>query len=98
MSVVCGTLDLVIVVVQAGDVSTGELGNLASRSAHTTTDIQHFHALLDADLVGEVMFVTGDSLVKALADRVSAEVEGLAPAIFVDISGEIVVSKCDHVS
>lgn len=78
-----GTLDLVVVVVQAGDVSAGELGDLTSGAANTTADIKDLHTFLDADVVGEVVLMTGDGLVERLAKGVSAEVEGLAPAVLV---------------
>ena len=85
------TLDLVVVVVQAGDVGTSKLGNLTSRATDTAADIEDTHVLLDADLVGEVVLVAGNSLVEGLADGVAAEVEGLAPAVLVQVGCEVVV-------
>lgn len=82
-SVVGSTLDLVVVVVQAGDVGTSELGNLTSRATDTAADIENAHVLLDADLVGEVVLVAGNGLVEGLAEGVAAEVEGLAPTVLV---------------
>ena len=87
-----GALDLVVVVVQAGDVGTGELGDLSRRPTNTAANIEHFHALREADAVRKVMLVSGRGLVEALANGVTAEVEGLAPAVLVEIRREIVVS------
>src|SRR6478735_2591763 len=45
-----GASNLVVVVVETGDVGIGELGNLPCGSAHTAPNIQHLHAGLDANL------------------------------------------------
>jgi hypothetical protein len=92
-SVVGGTLDLVIVVVQTGNVSTGELGNLAGRAADTTTNVEDLHSLLDADAVGKIVLVTGNGLAERFAVGEAAEVERLAPAVFVQIGGEVVIAR-----
>jgi hypothetical protein len=91
VSVVGSALNLVVVVVETCDVCTGELGDLARWPAYAATDIENLHALLDADLMGKIVLMSGNGLVEALANRVPAEVEGLAPAVFVQISGEVVV-------
>lgn len=44
------------------------------------------------------MLVSGNGLIEALSERVSAEMEGLAPAVFIQISGEIVVPGEEPVS
>lgn len=98
LGVVGSPLDLVVVVVETRDVSTGELGDLACRPANAAADIQHFHALLDADLVGKIMLVSGNGLIEAFSERVAAKMERLAPTVFVQIGGEIVVSGEEHVS
>lgn len=87
-----GTLDLIVVVVKTGDVSTSELGNLAGRAANTATDIENLHALLNADAVGEVVLMSGNSLVERLSERETAEVERLAPSVFVQIGRKVVVA------
>lgn len=87
-----GALDLVVVVVEAGDVGAGELGDLAGRAANAAADVEDLHALLDAHAVGEVVLVTGNGLVEGLADGEAAEVEGLAPAVLVQVGGEVVVA------
>ncbi len=86
-----GALNLVVVVVQAGDVSASELGNLAGRAADSAANIENLHALGDVDAVGKVVLVAGDSLVEGLAVGETAEVEGLAPAVLVEIRREVVV-------
>lgn len=87
-----GALDLIVVVVQACDMGPRELGNLSGWSTDTATDVENLHTVRDADTVGEVVLVPGGGLVEALADGIPAEVKGLAPAIFVKVGGEIVVS------
>lgn len=87
-----GTLDLVVVVVETGDVGVGELGNLPCGAANAAADVEDLHAGLDADLHGKVVFVARNGLVEGLADRVPAEVEALAPAILVQIRREVVVA------
>ncbi|KAI6771855.1 hypothetical protein HG531_009480 [Fusarium graminearum] len=90
--VVGSSLDLVVVVVQAGNMSTCELGDLTGGTTHTATDIKNLHAVLDTDLVGKVVLMTGNGLVKGLALGESAEVEGLAPSVFVEIGSKVVVA------
>lgn len=91
--VVRGALDLVVVVVEAGDVGAGELGDLAGGAANTAPDVEDLHPFLDPDLVGEVVLVAGNGLVEVLAAGVPAEVERLAPAILVEIRGEVIVTR-----
>lgn len=90
--VLCGALDLVVVVVQTGNVAASELGDLTSRPTDTTANIQDLHALLNADAVREVVLVAGNSLVEGLALGEAAEVERLAPSILVEIGSEVVVA------
>lgn len=85
------SVDLVVVVVETSDVAAGELCNLAGRATDTAADIEDFHALLDANGVSQVVLVTGNCLVKGLAVGESAEVERLAPAVLVQIRGQVVV-------
>lgn len=68
-------LNLVVIVVQASNVGSSELGDLASGSTNTTANIKNLHALLNTNLVCQVVFVTGNSLIEGLADRESTEVE-----------------------
>lgn len=89
--VVGSALNLVVVVVEAGNVATGELCDFASRAADTAANIEDLHAGLDIDAVGEVVLMTSNGLVERLAVGEAAEVERLAPAIFVEISCQVVV-------
>lgn len=84
-------LDLVIVVVQAGDVCAGELGDLSCWSTNTATNIENLHSVLDADLVGEVVLMASDSLEEWLVGGEAAEVEGLAPTVLVKVGTQVVV-------
>lgn len=87
-----GTLNLVVVVVETSDVSAAELGNLTSRATNTATNIEDLHALLDADAVGKVVLMSGNGLVKRLAEGETAEVERLAPSVLVQIGRKVVVA------
>lgn len=71
----CGSVNLVVVVVEAGNVGAGELGDLAGRAANATANIEDFHALLDANAVRKIMFVTSNGLTERLAMREAAKVE-----------------------
>jgi hypothetical protein len=88
-----GTLNLIVVVVEASDVGTGELGNLSSRATDTAANVEDLHALLNAHAMSEVVFVSGNSLIERLALREATEVEGLAPAILVQVGCEVVVTE-----
>jgi hypothetical protein len=87
-----GSLNLVVVVVQASNMSTGELGDLTGGTTHTATDIKNLHSLLDTNLVGKVVLMAGNGLVEGLTLGKSAEVEGLAPSVFVEIGSKVVVA------
>jgi hypothetical protein len=45
-----GALNLVVVVVQSGDVGAGELCNLSSRATNTAANVKDFVSILDANL------------------------------------------------
>lgn len=79
----CCTLNLVIIVVQTGNMCACELCDFSGWSTDTTADVKDLVSVFDADLGGEVVLMTGDGLVEGLAVCKAAEVEGLAPAIFV---------------
>ena len=84
-------LNLVIVVVQSGDVCASELGDLSGWSTNTASDIKNLHVLLDTDLVGEVVLVAGNGLVERLVGGEAAEVEGLSPAVLVEVGAQVIV-------
>lgn len=92
LCVVDRTVNLVVVVVQTGDVCAGELGDLSCGSADTAANIKDLHALLDANLVCKVVLMAGNGLVEGLADGETAEVERLAPSELVDVGGKVVVA------
>jgi hypothetical protein len=85
-------LNLVIIVVQTRNMRTRELGNFSRRPTNTAADIEDLVAVLDADFGGEVVLVAGDGLVEGLAVGKAAEVEGLAPAVFVEVGSEVIVA------
>lgn len=92
LGVVCGTINLVVIVVETSDVCTRKLCNLSGGTSNTASNVQDSVAVLDPNLCGEVVLVTGNSLVETLTIGITAEVEGLSPAILVDVGGEIVVT------
>lgn len=94
LSVVSGSVNLVVVVVQTSDVGASKLGDFTSRATNTAANIEDLHSLLDAHAVGKVVLVAGNGLVERLAVGEAAEVEGLAPTIFVQIGSEVVVATC----
>lgn len=71
----CGTLNLVVIVVQASNVCAGELCDFSSGTTNTTANVEDFVSILDTNLRGEVVFVAGNGLVEALTVCEAAEVE-----------------------
>lgn len=92
LSICDRAIDLVVVVVQAGDVCTSELGDLTSRSTDTASNIKHHLTLLNTNLVCKVVLMAGNGLVEWLANGEAAEVEGLTPAELVNVGGKVVVA------
>lgn len=85
-------INLVVVVVQAGNVCASELGNFTCRSTDTTADVKYRLTLLDTNLVRQVVLMAGNSLVKRLANGEATEVEGLTPAELVNVGSKVVVA------
>lgn len=90
-SVVGGSLNLVVVVVETSNICAREFDNLSGRATNTTTNIQNLHVVLEVHDVGEVVFVTGECLSERLAECETAEVEGLAPTVLVKVGSQVVV-------
>lgn len=95
LSIARRTLDLVVVVIEPNDIGAREFDNLSSGSSNTAPNIQDTHALLEIHHVCQVVFMAGNCLVERFAICKAAEVETLAPAIFVQIGGEVVVTRKD---
>lgn len=76
-----GTGDLVIVVVETGDMGTGEMTNLTSGSTDSTANIEDAVVRLDTHVGGKEVFVAGDSLVERLARVESAKVKRCSPSV-----------------
>jgi hypothetical protein len=87
------TLNLVVIVVQTGDVCTSELCDFSRWPTNTTANIEDFVSVLDTNLRGEVVFVTGNGLVERFPVCETAEVEGLAPTVLVEICSEVVIAR-----
>jgi len=92
LSISSSTLNLVVIVVQTGDVCTSKLCNLSRWSTNTTANIKNLVSVLDTNLRGEIMFMTGNGLVERFTVCETTEVEGLAPAILVEICSEVIVT------
>lgn len=90
--VVRSAVDLVVVVVQTGNVSASELDHLAGRTTDTTANIQNLHILRDTSLEGKVVLVAGNGLVERLTVGEAAEVEGRTPSVLVEIGSQVVVA------
>lgn len=75
LGIPCGTINLVVIVVQSGDVCTRKFGNLSCGSTHTTSNIEDFITVFDADFGGEVVFVAGNGLIEGFTVCETAEVE-----------------------
>lgn len=88
-----GTLNLVVVVVQADNLGARKLLNLTRWAADTASYVQDSVSVLDPNLCGEVVLVAGNGLVEGFTVCVAAEVEGLSPSVLVDVGGEVVVAK-----
>ncbi len=69
----------------------GELGEFARRPDHTTAYVEEPISILDTNLRGEIVFMTGNGLVEGLPICEATEMERLAPTIFIEIRPEIVV-------
>jgi hypothetical protein len=95
LGVMCGTLDLIVVVVQANDVDARELDNLTRGSSDTASDVEHTHVVLKTHLVCKVVLVASNGLVEGLAIGIAAEVEALAPTVLIQVGREVVVVPCE---
>lgn len=73
--VASSTGDLVIVVVETGDMGAGEMTNLTGGSTNSTANVEDTVVRLDTHVGGKVVFVAGDSLVEGLARVESAKVK-----------------------
>lgn len=70
---------------------TRELGHLPRRPAHAAADVQDPGSFLDAHAVRQVLLVARDGGVEGLPVGEAAEVERLAPAVLVQVRGQVVV-------
>ena len=70
-----GTLDLVIVVVQADHIAAGKLDDLTSGSSNTAADVKDAHTLPESHHMGKIVFVAGNGLEERLSVGKAAEME-----------------------
>ena len=90
--VLIGSINLVVVVIETRNVGISECSDGSGRSPHSTANIQHLHALFDADLSRQIVFVPCNRLVEAFAWRKAAKMEALAPTVFIYVRRQIVVA------
>lgn len=83
---------MVLVDVEPGDVAASELDEFTRGATDTATNVEYFHITLDADAGGQVVLVTGNGSREGLSVCESAKMEGLAPRVFVQVRGKVVVS------
>lgn len=69
-----------------------ELRDLSSRPADSTSDVQYLHSFLETHSSREVVLVSCDCLEQWLVGCETAEVEGLAPCLFVQAGSKVVVA------
>ena len=90
-SILSGTLNLVVIVVQTNNVDPSEFSNLSRWSSNATSYVKYLHAISQAHDMSKVVLMTSNGLVKAFAVREAAEVERATPTIFVNVCREVVV-------
>lgn len=64
---------------------TRELCDFSGWSTDSTADVEDFVSIFDTDLAGQVVFVASDGLVEGFSICKAAEVEGLAPAVLIEV-------------
>ena len=62
LGVMCGTLDLVVIVVQANDVDARELDNLTRGTSDTASDVEHELVLLESHFQRQIVLVSCEGL------------------------------------
>lgn len=67
LGVLCGSVYLVVVVVQSCDIGIGKSGNLSGRPANTTSNVKDFHPCFETHHMGQVVLVAGNCLMEWLA-------------------------------
>lgn len=82
---------MVLVDSDACDVGAGEPGYLARGPADAAADVKDVHPGPYADGMCEVVLVSSDGGGEGLSRAEAAEVEGLGPAVLVEIGCEVVV-------
>lgn len=83
--------NLEVVVVETNDLHVGEHRNFTSGSTDTTADVQDAHAWAELHLGGQIMFVSGKGSTEGFSLVEAGEMEGLSPAILVQLGYTVVV-------
>jgi hypothetical protein len=74
-------------------VCTRELCDFSGWTANSAPDVEDLVSIFDTNFGGQVMFVAGNGLVEGFAVCEAAEVEGLSPAIFVEVGAQVIVAS-----
>lgn len=78
----CGSLDLIGIVIQTSNMGTSEMGDFTSGTTDTTTNIQNTHVTLDTNVGSQIMFMTSNSTVELFTNVVTAEMETATPTYY----------------
>jgi hypothetical protein len=89
--------DLVVVVVDTDDVSTGEASNVAHGATDTSTEVSNLVTTAKTETQGQIVLVAAERVLVRLAGNAGTEVERLTPTILVEISDQV-VELVDHLS
>ena len=85
------SVNLVLVDVDAGDMTASKARDLSSRAANTAAHVKNLHVTLDSNLRRNEVFVPSNSLLEWLAICESTKVKGSAPSVFIKVGREVVV-------
>lgn len=91
-SVSLGALNLIVIIVESHNIGASKFGNLPCRTSDTTADIQNVHSFPEPNHMGEIMFMTSDCLIETFTRSESTEMEGRAPAVFIQIGCKVIVA------
>jgi len=86
-----GTFDLVVVVVDAGNIGTRETGNSTHGSTDTTAEVEDMLSGAKAERVSKEVLMTGERSGETLSREAGSKMEALSPSVLVEIGDEVVV-------
>mmetsp|Transcript_24578 Transcript_24578/g.30894 ORF Transcript_24578/g.30894 Transcript_24578/m.30894 type:complete len:246 (-) Transcript_24578:415-1152(-) len=89
-TVLIPNFDLIIINRHTGNIRPGKLMNIAHRPADATSDIKCLLLMRESSAECEVVFGAVDGFLKCFAFFTWCKVEGLSPAVFVEVGDEVV--------